>query len=128
MKKIITYLALFLTVFTMHSCKDGAGTTSGLIYVRVKNNTALRMQSIVVNTGYSEVRLEEANAGRYTKYGLVNGAYPSAMIQMKIQGEPFMVQPIDQVGEESLPEGNYTYEVSMVSFDDHLLSVRLIRE
>lgn len=63
--------------------------------------------------------------GERTAYELVPTAYRIATVSGLLEGEPFMIQVIDYVGEEPLGEGEFTYVLDVFDPDSTEPSVTL---
>lgn len=81
------------------------------INIRVKNASTLEFDEILVE---SEEHLYNAlSPDAYSEYQEYETAYRYAYIRVSSGEEEFVLQPIDFVGEEILPVGLYTYELSI---------------
>ncbi|WP_109851877.1 hypothetical protein [Aquimarina sp. AU58] len=108
MKKIL----LVIIICTQFSCsKDDDSSIPETIQIRIKNISQFNYSDIQINTGGGENNYGNISASRTSKYGGFDFAYRYALVELKINGEIFTIQPIDYFGEVKLTPGNYTYEI-----------------
>ncbi len=92
---------------------DACNTDVTKTNIRIKNNSAYDFCNVVLNP-----------EGRYTNYGGIKGgetscyriydkAYRYAYVNLYIDGEEYIIQPIDYVGEQPLGKGAFTYLIDV---------------
>ena len=64
----------------------------------------------------------------HTEYRDFGESYRYAYVSLQINGSPFVLQPIDCVGEKALGPGKATYAISVVDPDRRILSIRTLEE
>ena len=114
---------LFITLF----CSKEDNTT---IEVRLKNVSEYGMTNIFVATGGGENVYGDLEPNMFSDYRTYEFGYGYAYFSVTIEGEEFVIQPTDYVGEKKLVSGRYTYEVGL--FEDNLetgsITVKLIKD
>lgn len=79
--------------------------------VRLHNATGSTLEDIRVTFARIPVDYGDLAPGATSEYRPAEGAYRYAMIEARIGGEPFVLQPIDYVGETPLGPGRFTYRL-----------------
>lgn len=108
MKKILL-LILSLGVFT--SCtneEDGR-----IVNIRLSNVSNFDFTNIIVNTSTGDLNYTDLDSGNVSEYNQFELAYRYAYIEVQIDGERYVFQPTDYVGETPLRKGNYTYQINL---------------
>jgi len=104
-----TLFYLLIPILFFISCGSDDDPT-GDILIRVENNSTVDFEDLVVgSTNYSDV-----NSGEYSQYRPFEIAYRYNYIELKSEGETFILQPIDFVGETPLTPGQYTYQLNIL--------------
>ena len=107
MKKLLV-LALMAMTFTV-GCTDRDDQIG--VNIRIKNTNAYTYDSVQV--GDEDKIHSDVEAGAYSLYLPYETAYTYAYIEIDANGETYVLQPIDFVGETPLNIGFYTYELSV---------------
>ncbi|QHT71276.1 hypothetical protein GXP67_33795 [Rhodocytophaga rosea] len=113
--------------FLLLSCQR-EDVVPGQLLLRIKNATSYQFDEVYVNTSNGENLYGILKASSTSDYKEFEAAYRYAYIKLKIQGEEFVIQPIDYVGEELLTEGKYTYVLSMYDYENKLLQLEFKKE
>ena len=82
------------------------------LQIRVKNSSSFQYSDIKINTGGGENNYGNVLTTQFSDYKSFRSAYRYAYIELKIQGETFILQPTDYVGETPLSLGKYTYDIT----------------
>lgn len=118
--KNITYL---FVLFMCFGCSDD--DTSNVLQIRVTNVSQFNYQNIIVNTSGGEQNFGDIDAGQTSLYKTFDFAYRFAYVELQIDDETFIFQPIDYIDENLLTSGNYTYEISLIDSSDPLSGLNL---
>ena len=124
------FLILIIAITAMISCsKDSSDNPSGL-KIRLSNSSQYNFKDIVINTTTGYVNFGNLNSGEKTEYKEFNKAYRYAFVKLEIDGKTYTIQPIDYVGESTLKDGSYTYQIDVNNTQDQYtnLSLTLIEE
>jgi Flp pilus assembly protein TadG len=124
------FLILIIAITAMISCsKDSSDNPSGL-KIRLSNSSQYNFKDIVINTTTGDVNFGNLNSGEKTEYKEFNKAYRYAFVKLEIDGKTYTIQPIDYVGESTLKDGSYTYQIDVNNTQDQYtnLSLTLIEE
>ncbi|WP_200975162.1 hypothetical protein [Echinicola sp. 20G] len=106
MKKL---LLLFFYFFIFISCTDDTEPNS--VNIRLRNVSSYDFKNIVINTGTGNAELGDLDANHTSSYRAYESAYRYAYIKVEIEGDAYVIQPIDFVGETPLKNGKYTYQI-----------------
>jgi hypothetical protein len=96
--------------FSIPACSD-ADEELHKVRIRLTNTSEFDYKEVHVNTGGGEFTYGNIDSNESSGYQEFEWAYSYAYIQLKINDEMYVIQPIDYVGEEKLKNGNYTYEI-----------------
>ena len=83
----------------------------GATFVRLHNASPHALDNVRVNFGEGTVAYGNLAPGQVSDYRLATGAYRYARLEARIGGAPYVLQPIDYVGETRLAPGRYTYRL-----------------
>jgi len=108
MKKI---LLLLISIATLIGCSNDDSNNTSEINIRLSNVSPFDFQNIAVDTSTGITNFENISAQEKTAYKTFQTAYRYAFVQLEINGEIYILQPIDYVGETPLENGNYTYQI-----------------
>lgn len=106
------FLILILSLLLFNSCNNDDDNNSG-VNIRLENASEFAFSNIIVNTSTGNVGFENIGSGEKTEYQQFDLAYRYAFVQLDINGEIYMIQPIDYVGETPLKNGDYTYTIGI---------------
>ena len=120
MKKAI--LLLFALLISALSCTDRDDDLSS-VQIRLRNTSDITYDEVVV--GDESQVYENLDPDSFSEYKEYETAYRYAYIQITSGEETYVLQPIDFVGEEELPIGLYTYELSLTEEGEVLLEFRI---
>lgn len=111
-------LSILLISCMLFSCSGDENIPPGDLLLRVKNVSPYKYENIVVNTGDGEKDFGFLDPSQTSAYQSFEIAYRYAYVKLSINGETYIIQPIDYVGEEPLPSGKYTYLITASTSDD----------
>lgn len=117
MKKLL--LCIFATLALFHlSCSkdkslDNDVAAKGNVEIRIRNASLLPFENIEVNTSGGVNNYGTLPDNEISDYKKFNFAYRYSFVKLDINGEPYIIQPIDYVGENKLKGGKYTYEIHL---------------
>ncbi|NER09227.1 hypothetical protein SAMN06265375_1011281 [Muriicola jejuensis] len=92
------------------SCSDRDDDLTS-VQLRIKNSSSLTFDRVLVEN--EEHIYENVGSDAFSDYQEYESAYRYNYIQITSGEETFVLQPIDFVGEEELPIGLYTYDLSI---------------
>ncbi|NVO29825.1 hypothetical protein [Hymenobacter lapidiphilus] len=107
MKQLVLLLLLCLGSLLHVSCKKEPA--AGEVFIRVKNASSYQFQSVQVRAPDDENNYGALGTGKETSYAAYTTAYRYAYVKVLIDGQEFVFQPIDYVGELPLQPGKYAY-------------------
>lgn len=108
MKKI----SLILFLFALIACDDNAPESTA-VNIRITNTSDLDFTSFLVKMNSEEHNYGAIAAGESSAYHHFEKAYRYAYFEVTVDGEKYVYQPIDYVGEELLKSGDYSYRISI---------------
>ncbi|TDQ30785.1 hypothetical protein [Zeaxanthinibacter enoshimensis] len=100
---------LFCITLGLLSCTDRDDELQQ-VQIRVRNMNSFTYDTVIV--GDQESVHELVEPGAYSDYLPYDTAYRYAYIEIVAGDSTFIAQPIDFVGEDPLPAGFYTYELT----------------
>jgi hypothetical protein len=100
-------------VLATSSCGSVLGF--GSVEIRVRNASSLDFSSVVVTFPDHTESYGALAAGQSTEYRAIGKAYRYAGIVVTVEGTSLALVPIDYVGEETLGNGEYTYELDVTA-------------
>ena len=98
-------------IFIFVSCEEN--NDSKEVSIRISNISQFDFTNIIVNTYNNNVAFIDLNSGSKSDYKDFEQAYRYAYIELEANGETYILQPIDYVGETLLGSGNYTYQIDI---------------
>ena len=93
--------------------------------LRIKNTSQYDYCNVLVILENQTVNYGNILSGNATCLVAFDLLYTYAYVQLFIDGNEFVIQPIDFVGEVPLPEGNYTYKINVPDSSGNMYSVEL---
>lgn len=124
MKK--TWILIVAIVLVIASCKKD-GEVSGTL-LRIQNVSQYNFESIMVNSPGGMVEYSATASGVNSSYKSIEYTYRYAYIEVMIDGEKFILQPIDYLGEEKYMDGKYTFQLDVYDFNSKQLSIGFVEE
>lgn len=117
MKKLL-FCMIALMAFLHFSCSrekamDSDVEANNEVQIRIKNASLLPFQNIEVNTSGGINNFGNLPDSQLSEYKTFNFAYPYSFVKLQINGEPYIIEPIDYAGLNRLENGKYTYEISL---------------
>ena len=114
----------------MISCSKDGRTNPSALKIRLSNSSQYNFKNIVINTTTGDVSFGNLNSGQKTEYKQFTKAYRYAFVKLEIDGKTYTIQPIDYVGETTLKDGIYTYQINVNNTQDQYtnLGLTLIEE
>ena len=109
MRRVFLIINLCILVFAVGCSND---IEPNAVQIRIMNSSSFQFLDIIVNTGGGENNYGNILSNQSSDYKSFNSAYRYAYVELKIEGEPFILQPIDYVGETLLASGKYTYDIT----------------
>jgi len=100
-------LILIISIATLIGCTKEESRPK----IRLSNISPYDFKNIVVNTTTGNTDFGNLNSGQKTEYKVFERAYSYAFVELEIEGKTYTLQPIDYVGESTLENGNYTYQL-----------------
>ena len=93
--------------------------------VRIENISDYDFEKVSLKPELNEGYAEEIKSGEKSCYWAFDYAYRYAYVKLEINGEEFVLQPIDYVGETKLGDGSFTYLIDVTDIDNRYLSIEL---
>jgi hypothetical protein len=94
--------------------------------VRLHNASGVSLDAVSATFSGHVADYGRIPAGATTDYRPAPGAYRYAFIAARVDGERYVLQPIDYVGEQPLGPGRFTYAID-VDRQNHSLTVTSAR-
>jgi len=117
MKKLLLCMFTAMVMLSISCSRDKAMdndvAANNEVQIRIKNASLLPYQNIEVNTSGGAENFGNLLDNQLSEYKTFNFAYPYSFVKLSINGEPYIIQPIDYVGQNKLKGGRYTYEISL---------------
>ncbi|MCM4153872.1 hypothetical protein DHD05_19945 [Arenibacter sp. N53] len=110
---------LVLVAVIVMGCSDRDDDLDG-VNIRIKNESSVTYD--LVQVGSAEMLHENIGPDDYSGYLEYEMAYEYAYINIKVDEENYILQPIDFVGETPLENGFYTYGLSITVAGDVILN------
>lgn len=117
MKKLL--LSLFIGIVFLHlSCSRDKELSNDVeaqsqVQIRIRNASLLPFEDIEVNTSGGINKFGTVGDNEMSDYKTFDFAYRYSFVKLNINGEPYIIQPIDYTGEHKLESGKYTYEIRL---------------
>ena len=87
--------------------------------IRIKNNSAYDFCNVVLNPEGRYTNYGEIKGGETSCYRVYEKAYRYAYVNLYIDGEEYIIQPIDYVGEQPLGKGAFTYLIDVSDINNN---------
>lgn len=110
---------LWLMPLIAWGCALGV-SPDGPVEVRVANASEIAFEGVLVDFAGEAVSYGSIGAGTASEYRRVERAYRYAYVELTAGGREHVLQPIDYVGEKTLPPGRYTYEIRLFEGSPYL--------
>jgi hypothetical protein len=81
--------------------------------IRLRNSSTFDITSVTFRPGEAKLEFARIDAGQVTNYVAVSSAYRYGYLDVTVQGERRVLQPIDYVGESVIGEGRFTYVITI---------------
>lgn len=100
------------------------------VNIRIINSTDHAFQSVYVNSLGGENFYGDIPSGDSTAYAHYWFAYRFATVELLINHDTLRLEPINYVGEQTLKEGSYTYQLDLIHSPqgDSVLTLELIKD
>lgn len=108
--RLFALLSFLLLVLLLTGCDS---SDDGPTLLRVENAGATDFSEVVVQFTGSPARFGALPAGQASSYRTFDVAYRYGYIEVTADGETYVLQPIDYVGETPLGAGRYTYRLNI---------------
>lgn len=133
--KVVLSVFLFFAASIFAGCKkekvcncDNASLDGNKTNIRIQNNSGYEFTSVMLNPYNEPYNCERIKPGKATCYHGFTTAYNYAYVKLFINGKQFIIQPIDYVGETPLGKGNFTYTISVISFEQGQLGITTTKD
>lgn len=104
------FLALGLSL-ALASCEGILG--EGPSQIRLENASAYTLSDVTFSAGHEPLHFASLAPGERTAYVTVERAYRYGYLEVVVEGERQVLQPIDYVGEEPIGEGHFTFRIAI---------------
>jgi hypothetical protein len=120
--------ASFILLLSVLACSDEESTHSG-VNIRITNASSFDYYGVYVNTTGGQFNFGNVKSSHSSIYHEFDSAYGYASMTMTVNNKEARLIPIDYVGEQKLPPGNYTYKVTIQqNGDDYWPDITLIKD
>jgi len=127
--KIFLLLFNLLVILICSSCdknniicvehqKANCDTDEAKTNIRIKNNSGYEFCNVMLNPFNSSTNYGKIKKGKITCYRVFETAYSYAYVNLFINDEEYIIQPIDYVGEQPLAQGYFTYSIAVTDIND----------
>lgn len=120
MKHILPILLLIASLTSCDKKND--------VNIRIENASTYNIQSVFIDTSGGEAEYDSIPASETSDYQQFDFTYRYAYVRAVIDGEEFIIQPIDYVGERKHRKGNYRFKLSVVNYANRQLASEFIEE
>lgn len=103
---------VLLWLVVLSACASPA-SSAGSVQIRVANESAVSFGRVIVGFPTQEEDYGAVTAGSRSSYREIEQAYRYAYIEVHVNDEKLVLQPIDYVGESLLAPGRYTYALDV---------------
>ncbi|MEK6151653.1 hypothetical protein WIW50_00245 [Flavobacteriaceae bacterium 3-367] len=110
MKRILS-LVTFVVLFSLGCSDRDDDLNANAVNLRIQNKSSLRFDEVQVG-GVDKVH-SQVPPGAFTAYLEYETVYRYSYIRIEADGQTYVLQPIDFVGETPLSKGFYTYELDL---------------
>ncbi len=105
-----------------------ASCTTKEVHIRIRNTSSYTYDSVYVNTSGGTNTYGTITPNTVSDYKTYDFAYSYAYTSLYIDTVNYRLIPIDYVGENKLPGGSYTYEISVYDTTTHQLLLNLVED
>lgn len=81
--------------------------------IRLRNTSPFDITSVTFRPGEPKLEFARIDAGQVTAYVPVASAYRYGYLDVTVQGQRRVIQPIDYVGENVIGQGRFTYVITI---------------
>lgn len=110
MKRLL-FLVTFIVLLSLGCSDRDDDLNANAVNLRIQNKSSLRFDEVQVG-GADKVHSQVA-PGAFTAYLEYETAYRYSYIRIEADGQTYILQPIDFVGETQLSNGFYTYQLGL---------------
>jgi hypothetical protein len=103
------------------ACLDDAAKAN----LRIVNTSSYDYCNVLVELNNQIVYYGNVGSGDATCYISFDSLYRYAYIELSIEGNPFVVQPIDFIGESPVAPGYYSYKITVPDDEGDIYNVNL---
>lgn len=93
------------------ACSSVFGSDATLI--RLENASAVELTDVTFSAGHDPIHFDRIAPGGKTEYVEVDEAYSYGYVKVHANGQEYVLQPIDYVGEETIGDGRFTFRVAL---------------
>jgi len=108
------FLLFVVTMIIITSC----GSNSGNVEIRIENISEFDYVDITVISFNESVNITNLNSNEISDYHIFQNAYSYSFVSLMIDGEEYIIEPIDFIGKEELNNGKFTYQITTNSTMD----------
>jgi hypothetical protein len=114
--KFVKFLIILSIAF---GCKkdnpmpDGYGN----VQIRIWNDSSYVFDDLFVDTNGGLNEFGSLKPDEISEYKKFIFAYRLAYVSFKIDGQAYLIQPVDYLGEEKLQDGKYTYKIDVTNLN-----------
>lgn len=119
------FLILIGMGFIFNSCSNHNEVDEISVNIRLANTSSYTFKNITVDTNGGKQTFSEIKSGEVTEYRPFSKAYRYAYIELEVEGRKAQLIPIDYVGETTLPNGKYTYQLNVELINSSSAQIQL---
>ncbi len=113
--KTILSMALAVVLLGSSACKKDK---EDQLLIRLVNTSIYQMDNVLVQTSASSSHLIlSLKPGESSEFKVFRSAYPNAYLEVTVNGEKLVHQPIDYVGSSLLKSGKHSYLLDIQDFN-----------
>ena len=116
---------LFLTSCTNEEDLPDPANPNDDLSIQVHNISDFDFKDLKINTGGGEHTYGSVASTQISDPALFQSAYRYCYVELKIDEDLFVLQPIDYVGETKIEDGEIIYEVDVIDYMSRSLSIRI---
>lgn len=124
MKQILSIL-FFVLLF---SCKKKESNPNGPALLRIKNKSAVLLDSVKIQLPSGTYVYSSLTAGQSSEYHAFEYIYGYAFVKIYFNGRMLQLIPFDYVGESVIKGGNHRYEINLSSSSAASFELNYVKE
>lgn len=120
-------LSALVTCVTLALASCRAVVGDGPTEIRLENGSEFALTDVTFSAGHAPLHFESLAPGERTAYATVDRAFGYGYLEVVVQEQRRVIQPIDYVGEEPIGEGRFTFRI-LISPESLQPGLALVRD